>query len=164
MEQLFWKGEKWLSSTIHIEVSVDENSPLGIFPNPIHLKKLLLVASWHQSQLCSSIPSWDICKTRWILCLKMVKITILTQKTASNMAIIGWKWKNYNRSENGKQIAFIQDQSQPCTSIHSWDISKTSWILGLKMTKKTILSQTSACNVTIIDWNWKNYKRSETLK
>ena len=49
----------------------------------------------------------------------MEKMTILLQTTAYNMAIIGWKWKNYNRSENGKQIAFIQDQSQLCTSIRS---------------------------------------------
>ena len=112
---------------------------------------------WDQSQLCSSIRSWDTSKTRWILGLKMAKKTTLSQKTVYNVTIIEWNWKNYKRSENLKQRAFIWDQSQLCSSIRSWDTSKTSRILGLKMAKKTILSQKSAYNVRNNDWNWKNY-------
>ena len=91
-------------------------------------------------------------------------MTILLQKTVYNVTIIDWNWKNYKRSGNLKQRALIWDQSQLCSSIRSWDTSKTRWILGLKMAKKTILSQKSAYNVRNNDWNWKNYKRSENLK
>ena len=46
----------------------------------------------------------------------------------------------YKRSENLRQRVFIWDQSQLCSSIRSWDISKIRWILGLNMEKMTILS------------------------
>ena len=32
------------------------------------------------------------------------------------------------------------------------------------MAKKTILLQKTGYNVTIIEWNWEHYKRSENLK
>ena len=85
---------------------------------------------WDQSQLSSSICSWDISETKWILRLKMAKKTILLQKSSYNVIIIDWNWKNYKRSETLKQRAFIWDQSQLCSSFHSRDISKTRWILG----------------------------------
>ena len=49
----------------------------------------------------------------------MAKMTILSHKTAYNMTIIDWSWKDYKRSENLKQGAFIWDQSQLCSSIRS---------------------------------------------
>ena len=116
-----------------------------------NLKQRALI--WDQSQLCSSIRSWDISKARWILGLKMAK----TQKPAYNVTAIDSNWKDYMRSEYLKQRALIWDQSQLCSSIRSWDISKTRWILGLKMAKMTILLQKTAYNMVIIGWNWKDY-------
>ena len=94
----------------------------------------------------------------------MAKMTILSQKTAYNVIIIDGNWKNYMWSKNVKQRAFIWDQPQLRSSIRSWDISKTRWILGLKMVKMIILSKKTAYNVTINNWNWKDYKRSKNLK
>ena len=110
---------------------------------------------WDQSQLCSSICSWDTSKTSRILGLKMAKKTILSQKSAYNVRNNDWNWKNYKRSENLKQWALIWDQSQLCSSFHSRDISKTRWILGLKIPKKTTFLQKTVYNVKIIEWNWK---------
>ena len=89
---------------------------------------------WDQSQLCSSIRSWDISKTRWIFGWKMAKIN-MSQKIAYNVTIIDWNWKNHKWPKNLKLRAVIWNQSHLYSSISSWDISKTRWILGLKMEK-----------------------------
>ena len=86
---------------------------------------------WDQSQLCSSFHSQDISKT-WIWDKNG---HLVTKKLFIMWKIIDWNWKNYKRSGNLKQRALSWDQSQLCSSISSWDISKTTWIMVPKMAK-----------------------------